>query len=123
MFVQFYIPRGTVELGRVIDTCVSRCIERWGGCTVTDGIGYWRESDSVITHAEPVAILNVSYRDGIRIADAKTLRIWFDELAMYVRDKANQHTVFYQIFLDSIGRFVGPDTITTQPVTARGVGG
>lgn len=122
MFVQFHIPRGTVELGRVIDTCVARCVERWGGCYVTDGIGSWRQPNSVITDTEPIAILNVSYRDGIRIADAKTLRVWFDTLAVYVRDTANQHTVYYQIFLDSIGRFVGPGTITTSETPAEPYG-
>lgn len=124
MFVQFYIPRGSVKLGQVIDACIAQCVERWGGCTMSEGIGYWRPPNSVLTQAEPVAILNVSCQDGSPdgiCPPTKTVRRWFDTLATYVRVKADQHTVHYQMFRDAAPRFVGPSTILAEPPT-EGVG-
>ena len=121
MFVQFTIPRGTVELGQVIDVCVARCVEKWGGCTVTDGIGYWQkpESLSAVPCVEPVAILGVECEPWYgrltshagRESHLCVVREWFDNLAVYVRVKGDQHTVYYRMFEGGEARFVGPNTI------------
>lgn len=108
MFVQLYIPRGSTKLGRVIDTCVARCVEQWGGCTLTDGVGHYREPGTVSMQSEPVAIVNVYVGLGI---SRGTVGAWFDELAEYVRGAADQRMVYYQMFSNARGRFVGPHTI------------
>jgi hypothetical protein len=123
MFVQFTIPRETPELEQLIDTCVARCVERWGGCTVTDASGYWQrptDTDGITrgVWAEPVAILGVECEsvidtpsiDGFNRKRRITQR-WFDNLAVYVRREGNQHTVYYRMFDGGEARFVGPDTI------------
>lgn len=123
MLVQFTIPRGTVELGRVIDTCIARCVERWGGCTVTDGIGYWNPTAdghgfvSAVTVVEPVAVLGVECETDTAFPRASArskqqfVREWFDNLAVFVRVKGDQHTVYYRMFDGGEARLVGPDTI------------
>lgn len=133
MFVQFTIPRGTVELGRIIDTCVARCVERWGGCTVTDGLGYWNgyfqsetDPDNTLVpgfvEVEPVAILNIECEpQGGRWSGrygpnwTEIVRGWFDNLAAYVRERGKQHTVYYRMFDGGEARFVGPNTIVALP--------
>ena len=112
MEVEFYIPRGSAILEAVIDVCISRCLERWGGCTLIEGIRYWnpsvdgRATDgygfvSAQTVAESVSILKV--RCGPR---AHVVREWFDNLAAFVRLKGDQPTVFYRLVAGSVGRFV-----------------
>jgi hypothetical protein len=118
MFVQFTIPRGTVELGQLIDACVARCVERWGGCTVTNGIGYWKNPDHDkltfgLVETEPVAILGVECSGECHGRRPQAIvREWFDNLAVYVRVKGDQHTVYYRMFDGGEARFVGPGTVT-----------
>jgi len=110
MLVQFTIPRGTVKLGHIIDACIGECIEKWNGCTITDGLGYWKHPETGVTVAEPVAILNVECFFGIEEPSRGYLRRWFDGLAHYVQGKGEQHTVYYRIGDEA--RFVGPNTVT-----------
>lgn len=125
MFVQFIVPKGpdgTQYMRRIIDTCVAQCVERWGGCTVTEGTGWWIHPDTQEYISEPVAILSVecepAYGESVsergRESHKCVVRQWFNNLATYVRVKGDQHTVYYRMFDGGAARFVGPDTIV-QP--------
>lgn len=115
MYVEMVIPKGTEVLGRCVDECVKRIIGRWGGCTLTDcQTGYWTNPDTGLLDAEPVCTLGVDCGS----VDSRTLADWFDNLAVWVREYANQHTVYYRASVVA-SRFIGPETIV-RPVTTEG---
>jgi hypothetical protein len=104
MYVTMCIPRGSVLLGRTIDGAIQQVIERWGGCTVLDGVGYWADENG-LTVAEPIATIGVDC-----MGNSRTVRMWFDSLAEWVRKSADQKTVYYRVHVSS-GRFVSEYTI------------
>ena len=72
--------------------------------------------DSGAAEREPVAILGVECQvdnadENTPLSTRGVIRAWFDNLAVFVRVKGNQHTVYYRMFDGGRGRFVGPDTI------------
>ena len=100
------IPRGSIALGKVIDNAVGRCVARWGGCTVTDGIGYWRGLGTGVTDVEPVAQLAVE----CYATSEWEIAGWFDRLADDIRIDADQHAVYWRATAGQ-ARFIERDSI------------
>ena len=104
MYVTLTIPKGTDKLQDAYDYAVGLIIGRWGGLTVTDGYGMWKNTGGrVIT--EPVRCLGVDTAQ--RAVNLSYVQHWFDNLAGHVADIGEQECVYYRIDEGSVPAFIG----------------
>lgn len=100
--VRMILPKASIgiterDMDMMHGVLVDILVDEWGGVTVTEGHGYWRDADGAVT-AEPVVIYDVAianehedwnnFRD-IAVVTAGHMR----QKAVYVRDGRNRATV------------------------------
>ncbi len=106
MIVRLYLPDDCANFECLYEHCIDRIGKRFGGCTVTTGLGLWHNPNTGECVRESVHIFDVYVESDKEYACA-----WFDHLANYVRQEGKQHSVFYIVFRVVSGRMVGPETI------------
>jgi len=108
MLVRFYLPDAATDFERVYEHCLDAIENRFGGCTVSTGIGVWEQPYTGKRFREPVHIIDVDCPSDGWIDD---IQCWFDRLANYVRREGEQDSVLYITFFAAKGRMIGPKTI------------
>ncbi len=106
MLVRFYLPDDCTNFECLYEHCIDRIGERFGGCTVTTGLGLWYNPNTGERVREAVHMLEVYCT-----LDRDDTGLWFDRLADYVRREGKQDSVLYVVFGAVTGRMVGAETI------------
>jgi len=92
--VTFYIPSESngqsINNSAVLHMIAKRLSKRFGGCTVTDGIGYWVNGSGELV-CEPVKLV-YCYGDF-----SNGLSNLFFLLATYIKQSLRQESVAYEI--------------------------
>lgn len=123
MYVVLIVPSGTELLHRVVDNACATITEKWGGCSAFNGWGFYKNPYPHLTSfaahvteaerlreqttTEPIVAIGVD--TGNTVLD--DVEMWFDNLAVGIRDEAKQQMVYYRIEMTTTGRYVGSNTI------------
>ena len=83
-----FLPDGQQSAHHVVSDAVDKLVERFGGATVANAYGYWKNPENSQTVAERVFTVDVS------MDDSEDARNAFIAIATHAAIQAQQHSVY-----------------------------